>query len=383
MTKPIKHFEICKLLKRRIESGVYLNQWIPGERAIATEIGVSYMTVRKAIRQLVDEQVLTRKENGRLVASSKVRTHNGQKTYVLITSAFESYANTHARDAIERVLVGRNSVLKTRSYRQWHDPALMSVFDENWDGIFIVPPLDEIPKLLMDRLLANASRLVSLYVDLSKHGIMSVDNSDAVWGNQMVNYLVSLMTQRYQIINHLISLGHQRVDFLNTQYGLTIKERIEAWQAGVTANGIEGCLWDEPTAAYQNNCVKAYWVSKKALASGQMAKAVVCSNISIACGLARAAHELGLKIGKDFVYCTVDAPQEAIFAIPSVTTFNLEPLDRYIQMSCDWLEQGDDTFGNKRLLIPDQAPALLLGESTGTPSMADQTEVNILLEQLK
>ena len=150
MPRPAKHQEISRLLKQRIESGSYLDQPIPGERALATEAGVSYMTARKAVQNLVDQKVLTRAKNGRLTANAKLPINKAARTYTLITPAFESFSYTNAKLAIERVMSQYNGVLKMTGYRHWHDPALMSAFDGDWDGIFFCAPVEAIPKLLMD-----------------------------------------------------------------------------------------------------------------------------------------------------------------------------------------------------------------------------------------
>ncbi|MFG0248523.1 MAG: GntR family transcriptional regulator [Phycisphaeraceae bacterium JB051] len=363
MPRPAKHHEISKLLKQRIASGMYLDQPIPGERALAAETGVSYMTARKAVQHLVEQNVLTRAKNGRLEAPQLADTKQDVHTYVLLTPAFESFGYQNIRMSIERVMSHFNGVLKISSYRHWHDPAIMSAFDGDWNGIFVIPPNEGIPKLLMDRMIANRDRIVVVYSDLTEQGFVSVDNSLEAWASVMVE--------------HLASLGHDRVDCLNTQPGHDVLNRVKGWKTGVQTLGIKGECFNDQVENFDFNWVRAYEIALKALKSGKMANAVFCTTLATCKGLARAAFELGMQPGKDVHYCTMDVPYESIYEIPSVTTLNLYPLHHYVHKSFEWLEYGDGVLVDGNLLIaPDQAPDLLLGESTGFASKANRTKLN-------
>jgi DNA-binding LacI/PurR family transcriptional regulator len=211
----------------------------------------------------------------------------------------------------------------------------------------------------MDRMQANAHRMVSMHLDLSDHGIVSADNSRPQWSSLMVD--------------HMVKLGHDRVDCLNTQPGTIVQHRINAWQSGVQHHNIQGKLWDQPVENFQVNWIKAYHIAKAALADGSMARAVFCPNVQVAKGLYRAAHELGMVAGKDIFYCCVGAAAETLFEVPSITTLQFPPMDSVIQQAVNWLERGDKALINgNRCLFPDTIPQLLLGESTGHASFADQ-----------
>lgn len=363
MAKNNKQMQITRLIKKRIASGVYLNDPIPSERAIAAETGVSYMTARKAVQQLLEAKVLDRAENGRLTVRQGDAASQKQMKIVLVAPAFGGLPYFNMRMAIDRMLPAYQGVLNLSSYRNWYDPALMSVFDGDWDGIFIVPPATEMPQLLLDRMVANRHRVVSVYEDMSQHGIVSLDNS---WPGWMTN-----------LVAHMISLGHKRVDCLNTQPGPSAQVRIEAWKQAIAQFGIEGRLFDKPVEAFTFNWADAYEISLDALSSGQMAPAVICTSITIARGLSRAAYELKLNIGKDLMYCAFDSPYESIYETPSVTTINHQPLDIYVQRALEWLSSGQEATDNQLRLFPDEEPELLLGESTGFTMTAREARKNL------
>ena len=58
MPAPIKYNEVMSVIKQRIREGDYFVESIPGERRLAEETGVSYMTARRAVLQLLEEKVL-------------------------------------------------------------------------------------------------------------------------------------------------------------------------------------------------------------------------------------------------------------------------------------------------------------------------------------
>ena len=49
MPSQAKYTEVMSVIERRIRAGDYLLSSIPGERKIAEETGVSYMTARRAV----------------------------------------------------------------------------------------------------------------------------------------------------------------------------------------------------------------------------------------------------------------------------------------------------------------------------------------------
>ncbi|WP_281164119.1 GntR family transcriptional regulator [Liquorilactobacillus sicerae] len=75
MTASPIYIQIHNQIKREIESGKWVvGQRIPAERKLATDFGVSRMTLRQAIQTLVDEGILERRVgSGTFVARKKVQ----------------------------------------------------------------------------------------------------------------------------------------------------------------------------------------------------------------------------------------------------------------------------------------------------------------------
>ncbi len=72
MAAPSKYNEVMSVIKRRIREGDYFVDNIPGERRLAEETGVSYMTARRAVQQLLEEKVLIRHRIGFARSASRV-----------------------------------------------------------------------------------------------------------------------------------------------------------------------------------------------------------------------------------------------------------------------------------------------------------------------
>src|SRR4249919_880335 len=100
MASRAKYTEVMSVIKRRIAEGDYLLSSIPGERRIAEETGVSYMTARKAVQGLLDEQVLTRGPTGALDVHPKYAKREKPAEVVLLYPAYPSTYLTQLRGLV-------------------------------------------------------------------------------------------------------------------------------------------------------------------------------------------------------------------------------------------------------------------------------------------
>src|SRR3982750_3464344 len=87
MPRRPKFQRVMSIIERRIRQGDYLLNPIPGERKIAGETGVSHMTARKAVRELLDRKVLIRRPNGSLDIYPGYQTDAGSAPFLLLYPA--------------------------------------------------------------------------------------------------------------------------------------------------------------------------------------------------------------------------------------------------------------------------------------------------------
>src|SRR3978361_463017 len=100
MARKQKFKTVMSVIERRIRQGDYLLTPIPGERKIAEETGVSHMTARKAVRGLLDSDVLIRRPNGMLDVSPGYNADTGAAHFVLLYPAYASTYLTHLRQTV-------------------------------------------------------------------------------------------------------------------------------------------------------------------------------------------------------------------------------------------------------------------------------------------
>ena len=73
----MKHQHVSQLLERRIRKGDYALTGMPAERDLAGEVGVSRVTIRRALEDLQCKGFIERLPNRRVVLSAKARTAIG------------------------------------------------------------------------------------------------------------------------------------------------------------------------------------------------------------------------------------------------------------------------------------------------------------------
>jgi len=200
-----KHHLISDRLRERIISGDYEEQ-IPGQRVLAEEYGVNFLTVRKAINTLVNEGLLTKHPGkGTFVTRLKrERTYNiaavlgglsfgfgGQHSKLI--QGIQEEAARHRYDLIYRPHLGDPQV-----EQQAIDDILVR---KKCDGVLVWPTRRE------------ASQAVPL---LQRHGVpfvvvMRVDPAS----RDKVNYVIDDDVEGgYLATKHLLDLGHRKIGFV-------------------------------------------------------------------------------------------------------------------------------------------------------------------------
>ena len=140
-----KYLEIAEILKNRIEHGDYLNSPMPGERKIADEIGVSYMTARKAIRHLIDAGVIGKAEDG------KAQLPKSEALYAncaFLAPAFASLQTIRWQMALDQTLNRSGRLLRSAYFVHWDDLAIAETL-ANFDLVFLLPKLETPPERLL------------------------------------------------------------------------------------------------------------------------------------------------------------------------------------------------------------------------------------------
>lgn len=339
-----KYLQVASLLEKRVRHGDYVLRDIPAERRLADDMGVSYMTARKAAAHLIEQSLLTRDDNGRLVVPS-----NRNEFDVLHIALLAPPDRVVGRELME-VIGEANGTLRQIHVHHWDDPVVFDAL-ERFDGMFVVSPPDSLPEEIAQRLLTGRAAVAALGGDLTMWGIPSYFGTPVA--------LVQL------VLDHLEALGHRRIDCFNVRpMCQVIEKRIEQWNVWRIAHGMEGKLINEPFNRSGRSDLTAYDAAIKLLDAGELdASAILCVSGSAAVGVIRALYERGIRVGQDISVASCDRFAMAPMMCPSLTSAAAFDPSPSIKVFVDWMARGGKEWIGPLLLQPN--PDLFIGESTG------------------
>ena len=344
-----KHEAAADLFEERIRAGVYGIRGIPGERRLATELGVSYMSARRVVIELVNRRVLRRSPNGRLLPGVTVGGKQGLRVG-FVMPAFTSQTFLEIQYELSQLVAETGGVVRAITYTSPSDPLIFEALEGDFDGLFFILPIGA-PKLLIDQLARHRDRVVALWYDLAHLGIPSI---------------VTLPPRFVgKALDHLLDLGHRRIDCFNTlPHDVVVADRIRQWRMGLEQRGIVGELHDEPTEAFQCSVTGAYRTFKAMIERGLHSRAYLCTTAELGRGAIRACHEAGLRVGQDISICGFSELSAAKLMVPSLTTVAEADSKPYLAMGLEWIETRGENWQRPLRLEPDDVK-LFLGESTG------------------
>jgi len=320
MSKEIAKYKLIKeKIKEDIKTGLITDK-LPGERVLATEMGVSYMTIRKAVLDLVDEGILNKKATtGTFVNHSKI----SQKP----TNNIGFFLDEKIKEGISSPYYSLvfNALMKEVKK---HDKSLIlfSDFDDlnplkstkKIDGVIVCffrrigKQIQEIKKILPMILLDNIS------TDKSIPSI-TIDNFNSI----------------KESVNYLVENGHRKIGFITGLLDSDIaKDRLKGFEAALGIHSIE------INQEYIFNGDYSYESGEKGAEAILKLKdrptAIICSNDIMAIGAMRMIQESGLRIPNDISIIGFDDIEVAANVFPSLTTVST-PISEIAELSVNSL----------------------------------------------
>ena len=337
-----KYLEVAEILKSRVVHGDYLGTAIPGERKLAEEIGVSYMTARKALKHLVETGVVAKDEDGK-TQLLKHKTKYGSCAF--LAPAFVSMLTIRWQTVLERVLRRGGRIVRPVYFMHWNDPAVTETL-ANFDLIFLLPKLESPSELLLRKLRECGKPVVVLETDWTERGFFSIHPSPV----ESVG----------RLLEHLAEAG-ERVDCFNTQ---PLDEVIDSWLGVWEEFPARGRMLNYPVNFYDDTLEYAVKVSTSLLQSGEWRpKAVLCTTLSAALGLSRVLYDSGLRVGQDVRLAAVNDVGWAAYLTPSITTLESPDLELLTEEALEILRNDP---GAVRCL-KSNCHAIRFGESSRIP----------------
>jgi len=348
MPTEAKYTEVMSVIERRIREGDYLLESIPGERKIAEETGVSYMTARRAVLKLLDQEVLVRQPSGALDVHPAYARRAKLAEAVLLYPAYPSTYLTQLRSFVSDYAEKRGIGLRPVQFVHWDERTILEAVEQA-KGTLIIPSGAHIPARLFPAFRKN--KVVVLDGDFTQKKIPSI----RLFADKCIE----------SVLAHLFDLGHRHVDCINTQNrNVEIIRRIDLWQRWRESSGVSGELWDDPAPNFTDPTVAAYRMMTRLLDENcSKATAIVGTTCPAAIGAIRACWEHGIEVGKELSICAMNIEPPAQFFCPSITGLSTPELSGVLEQCFDWFFNGDDWQG-PRLLEPKES-ILFEGESTG------------------
>ena len=310
---------------------------LPGERALAKDYGFSYMTIRKAIDNLVAEGLLYKVPmKGTFVADRKIRK---KKTNIIgyfldssivagLTSPYYSLIfNSLQRQAAKHgySLIYFSDIGDSSSYKHIHkmDGAIISCFPR------IEHIVDEINQNIPVVVIDNSSS------DKSIPSVI-IDNFNAVRSS----------------VNFLCSRGHKRIGFMTGLADSDVgNNRFAGYKSGLTDNGLKmnETLVFRGDYSFESGMKGAdYFLSLK-----NPPTAIMCANDAMAIALIRQAAKHGINVPEDISVIGFDDIAVASQISPALTTL-AAPIDQLTELACNMLISliNGEKLDNMHIALP-------------------------------
>ena len=351
MPSQAKYTEVMSVIERRIREGDYLLDDLPGERKIAEETGVSYMTARRAVLRLLDNEVLVRTPTGALDVHPNYAKRTKLAEAVLLYPAYSSTYLTQLRGLVSEFAEDHGVSLRPAQFVHWDERTVQEAVEQA-KGTIVIPYGSEIPRRLLRPFRSN--KVVILDGDFTKDELPSI----RLFSGKCI----------VRVLQHLYRLGHRHVDCINTQNrNPEIDRRIDIWSDWSTRKKVEGKLWDYPAAVFTDPTIAAYEKVSEILENDELnATALVATTCPAAIGAMRACWEHDVEVGYDVSICAINLEPPADFFCPSITGLSTPDLSGVLEKCFDWFFNGNGWKG-PQLLEPKDS-VLFEGESTGKPA---------------
>jgi DNA-binding LacI/PurR family transcriptional regulator len=349
-----KYTDIAQMVVRRIEQGDYATDAFPSARKLASDVGVSYLTARKAIAYLADNGQLQQLDNGRMQIVRPRKSKRHEPRFAFIMPALESFAFLEWLDRINTVVEAMGGSVRPVGFVHGDDKLITETLGADFDGFFLIPP-PELSPLLRQQLQRMVGRVIVMWYDLTEMGHPRLD------GGAFANI--------DNLVEHFQSRGCRRIDCLCTQTMRSIGSaelRIVQWRQSLEQRGLEGRLWryDQPETAISE--WRAYELTQRMLsADDARPDAMFCVTAQPVQGVYRALYEADVQIGRDIALGTFGAPERCRLMIPSLTTINASPTQTNVDMAVKWL-LADRKPPLPSLHMEPEFCEVIIGESSGS-----------------
>lgn len=299
-------------LRNLIQTGGLSGQ-LPSERALAESYGVSYMTARRAIGDLVGEGMISRElGRGTFVRERFPRTVAPGHIGIIIPAKIRmGAANPHFAQIIQGVAEeGRRLGYRQTAIAEHPDDLLGRGPEPSVAGMVAVAHSEAD----LARLSSARARVPIVCID-SAHGDERIPNITC--DNRAGSRLAA---------EHLVRLGHRRIGYISgNRPGEVTEARFDGYVDALTAGGIA----IDPQLVVEGDfeTESGYAGAARLLGLPNPPTAIACANDAIAFGVYRRAHEMQLRMPDQFSIVGFDDIAASGLVTPGLTTIAVPRLE--------------------------------------------------------
>jgi DNA-binding LacI/PurR family transcriptional regulator len=295
---------------------------LPGERSLAKQYGFSYMTIRKAVDNLVAEGLLYRiPMKGTFVVDSRARK---TKTKTKIIGYFLDSSIAAGLTSPYYSLIF-NALQKQASKRGYSLIYLTDVDESSSVSFF-----NRIDGLIM----SCFPRIEHIVHQVNQHiPVVVIDNSSS--DKTIPSIIIDNFNAISSAVNYLCSLGHKRIGFITGLEDSDVgKNRHAGYVHGLAVNGLKHKeeLVFKGNFSFKSGLAGANYF----LSLTKPPTAIICANDSMAIAAIRKISNSGLRVPDDISIIGFDDIAVASQIAPSLTTL-AAPIDEMTELACSTL----------------------------------------------
>ena len=339
------------LLKKRIQSGVYDTVSFPGAPALAQELDISYVTMRKAMRILLDENIVCQLDNGRL---SPVKSQTPAMKVAFITLPLLPDENkwvNAVRTSAEKFNCIFHNIIAV-------DSSAKTVFDTlnaDYDVIFML--FGKWHPLVLEKMFKIKERIVTVHKNLSAHGIRFFEG----YAPEVLDTLYAYLDKR----------GYKKIDFFSSYQNDSSSWRyIQDRKAAKKYKCTGKAYFDAPKQEHKSRFMMAHDYCRTLVADGVFkdTQAVFVSTPNEAQAVLRVFADAGIRVPEDIAVVSIGEPEIAMYNTPTITEIGTPDLqaksDEIFRHYLGITPQPDKLAYNHPVNTLNQNDVLFIGETT-------------------
>jgi LacI family transcriptional regulator len=320
---------------------------LPGERTLAKEFGFSYMTIRKAVDNLVAEGILYKvPTRGAFVADRK----SGKKKTNIIGYFLDN-------NIIAGLTSPYYSLIFDALEKQAAKHGYSLIYFSDFDGSSSIKHISKIDGVIA----SSFPRIESTIHDINKQvPVVVIDNSSS--DKTIPSIIIDNFNAVSDSVDYLCKLGHKRIGFMTGLEDSDVgKDRTAGYINGLTTHGLKlnDKLIYKGNFSYESGMEGAnYFLSLK-----KPPTAIICANDSMAIAALGKITQEGLTVPDDISIIGFDDIAVASQIHPPLTTVSA-PIKKIAELAVNMLisQIQNKEIENKHIALP----ARLVKRSTCT-----------------